>query len=80
MTSRRESVVVTGVLRGEGHQRNCQVRAIKVTNPSAPANPAYTQPEPIDFKDDFPDGNYELLVGEQIFRLVKRGGKYDSLV
>jgi len=80
MTSRRESVVVTGVLRGEGHQRGCQVGAIKVTNPSAPANPAYTRPELIDFEDDFPNGNYELLVGEQSFRLVKRSGKYDWLV
>jgi hypothetical protein len=80
MTSRRESVVVTGVLRGEKHQRTCRVRAMKVTNPSAPANPAYARPEILDLDDDFPDGNYELLVGEQALRLVKRGGKYDWLV
>ena len=53
---------------------------MKVTNPSAPANPAYARPEILDLDDDFPDGNYELLVGEQALRLVKRGGKYDWLV
>jgi hypothetical protein len=41
--------------------------------PSAPAHPAYIQPIVIHDQDnDFPDGNYELMVGEQIFRFVKR--------
>ncbi|HST10899.1 MAG TPA: hypothetical protein VLL05_11025 [Terriglobales bacterium] len=80
MTSLRESVVMPGVLRGEGHQRGCQVRAIKVTTPNAPSSPAYARPDPVDLNDDFPDGEYELIVGEQTFRLVKRDGKYEWLV
>jgi len=55
----------------------CRVSAIKVTNPSAPAHPAYTQPIVIhDPDDDLPDGNYELIVGEQTFQFVKRNGEY----
>jgi hypothetical protein len=53
------------------------VSAVKVTNPAAPAYPAYAQPVVIhDPNDDLPDGNYELIVGEQTFRCVKRNGEY----
>jgi hypothetical protein len=74
----RQAVELQSLLRGEGRERVC--RAIKVTNPSAPAHPAYIQPIIIhDQDDDFPDGNYELMVGEQIFRFVKRNGEYISV-
>jgi hypothetical protein len=56
------------------------VSAVKIPNPSAPAHPAYTQPIVIhDPDDDFPDGDYEVMVGEQIFRFVKRNGEYISI-
>jgi hypothetical protein len=74
--SRREVVVLNAVLRSEGHEKICRVSAVKVTNPSAPAYPAYTLPAGIHSDDDFPDGNYELIIGEQTFRFVKRNGEY----
>ena len=75
--SQRQSVVQQSILRGEGRERVCRVGAVKIPNPSAPAHPAYTQPVVIhDPDDNFPDGNYEVMVGEQIFRFVKRNGEY----
>ena len=41
MTSRRESVVLQGILRGEGHERSCRVRAIKVAMPCEPMASEY---------------------------------------
>jgi hypothetical protein len=52
------------------------VSAVKVTNPSAPAHPAYSQPVIHDQDDEFPNGHYEITIGEQIFRFVKRNGEY----
>ena len=41
MTSRRESVVLQGILRGEGRERSCRVRAIKVAMPCEPMASEY---------------------------------------
>jgi len=77
--SKKELVVVPAVLKGEGKQRPCQVKAVKVTNPLAPDLPGYGRVEILDPEDDFPDGNYELDVDGQTFRRVKRDGKYEGL-
>ncbi len=75
--SQRQAVEQQSLLRGEGRERVCRVSAVKLTNPSSPAHPAYTQPIVIhDADDDFPDGDYEVMVGEQIFRFVKRNREY----
>jgi hypothetical protein len=75
--SLRDAVVRQALLRGQGRERACRVSAIEVTNRSAPAHPAYTQPVVIhDPQDDFPEGDYELIVGEQTFRLLKRNDEY----
>ena len=79
MTSKREIVTVNGALQSNDGKckRVCQVRAVSVTNPSIPGGPAYTQPELVDPDDDFPDGEYEIVLpGGQEFPLVKRDGVY----
>jgi hypothetical protein len=79
--SQRQAVEQQSLLRGEGRERKCRVSAIKVTNPSAPAHPAYTQPIVIhDADDDLPDGDYEVTIGEQTFRFVKRNGEYIGIL
>jgi len=75
--SQRQAVEQQSLLRGEGRERVCRVSAVKIPNPSAPAHPAYTQPIVIhDPDDNFPNGNYELIIGEQTFRFEKRNGQY----
>ncbi len=49
---------------------------MEVTNPSAPAVPAYADITILDPDDDFPDGSYELVIGEQFERILKQNGKY----
>jgi hypothetical protein len=53
------------------------VRAVKVTKPDQPAHPAYADFDIID-SDDFPYGDYELLVVGQTILLAKREGEYVS--
>jgi hypothetical protein len=78
-TSTLEPVRLSATLQGEGRERTCRVSAVKVTNPLAPKLPGYVRVEILDPDDDFPDGNYELDVDGQTFRLVKRDGKYEGL-
>lgn len=78
--SQPEAVVVQSSLRGEGHERALFVSAVKVPNRSSPAHPTYKNPLVIyDRNDDLPDGNYELVLGGQTFRLVKYNGVYTSI-
>jgi hypothetical protein len=79
MTSLKETVQVPGVLRGKGRERDCLVRAQKVTNPGPPADFAYADPVLLDPEDGFPDGDYEVQIGRQIFFPVKRNGEYGRL-
>src|SRR5437762_13938678 len=55
--SQRQAVELQSVLRGEGRERVCRVSAIKVTNPFAPARPAYIQPVIHHQDDEFPVGH-----------------------
>ena len=74
--SQRQAVELQSLLRGKGRERVCRISAIKVTNPSSPAHPTYIQPVIQDQDDEFPNGHYEVTIGEQIFRFVKRNGEY----
>jgi hypothetical protein len=48
-----------------------------LTSPSALSYPAYAAPiKTHDLDDDFPEGNYEIFLEEQTFRLIKRKGQY----
>ena len=79
MGSRREVVFLRGTLRGEDRQRECRLRATKVTMqvdevmPSPPV--AYADLSILD-SDDFPDGNYELAFAGQKELLTKKNGHY----
>ena len=75
MTSRRESVVLQGILRGEGHERSCRVRAIKVAMPCEPMASEYADMDIAD-SDNFPDGSYEVTVAGRTIPLTRREGFY----
>jgi hypothetical protein len=79
MSSRRELVFLRGILRGEGRQRECRIRATKVTMQvdelMSSAAVAYADPSIVD-SDDFPDGNYELTFDGQKELLTKKSGHY----
>jgi len=75
MASRRESVVLQGILRGEGHERSCRVRAIKVAMPCEPMASEYADMDIAD-SDNFPDGSYEVTVACRTIPLTRRDGLY----
>jgi hypothetical protein len=75
MASRRESVVLQGMLRGEGRERSCRVRAIKVAMPCEPMASEYANMDIAD-SDDFPDGSYEVTVAGRTIPLTRRDGFY----
>jgi hypothetical protein len=65
MASRRAAVFIAGILRGESHERQCNVRAIKVTMTTDPMIFEY-----VDLKidgDNFPDGNYEASIAGRTY-------------
>jgi hypothetical protein len=75
MASRRESVVLQGMLRGEGHERPCRVRAVKVAMPCEPMASDYADMGIAD-SDNFPDGSYEVTVAGRTIPLTRRDGFY----
>lgn len=79
MTSKRKFVTVNGALQSNDgkYKRVCEVRAVSVTNPSMPGGPAYTKPELLDADDDFPDGEYKIMLpGGQVFPLIRKDDVY----
>ena len=76
MVSRTIVVKAKVSLRGEGRERLCSVSAVQVPDATSP----YAAPIKIlDPDDNFPDGNYVLILESQPFRIVKRNGKYLSV-
>jgi hypothetical protein len=75
MASHRESVVLQGMLRGEGHERSCRVRAIKLAMPCEPMASEYADMDIAD-SDNFPDGSYEVTVAGRTIPLTRRDGFY----
>src|SRR6266581_6497061 len=63
MAVTKETVSLEAILRGEGHERRCRVKAVRHTTYAdecaAPTCLSYSKCE-IEDADDFPDGNYEL--------------------
>jgi hypothetical protein len=78
MSLDRDMVLRLAFIRGRGCGRFCTVRAIKARD----SNPLslYRCPITVQEKDDFPDGNYELVLGAQAFVLKKRKGHYLPIV
>jgi hypothetical protein len=75
MASKREPVILQGILRGEHRERSCRISAIKVTLGGEPNVFEYTRPEIVD-SDDFPDGDYEVEYHGHKILFRKQGGVY----
>ena len=61
-------VVLDGIIVGQGHRFKCKVRAIKTTLDDSPSSPAaYSDYKVMDSvgMNKLPDGDYEVLVGEE---------------
>lgn len=77
MVSMKEPVRLSGVLKGEGHEANCTVSALKVTMPGGAVS-AYTRHTVTRVETALPDGRYELIVNGQKIFLRHDGGKWIS--
>lgn len=79
MAVTKEIVLVEGVLRGEGHQRKCRLKAVRhvtyADESPTPTCSSYSKCE-IEDADDFPDGNYELEFEGHRVSVAKRAGHY----
>jgi hypothetical protein len=79
MTVCKETVFLNGVLRGEGRERTCRVRATR--NSEFPdesviaASIAYCRCC-VEDVDDFPDGDYELEFDGHKVSLSRKDGQY----
>ena len=75
----KETVLLNGILRGEGRQRTCRVRATR--NSEFPdesviaASFAYCRCC-VEDSDDFPDGDYELEFDGHKVLLSRKDGQY----
>ena len=79
MTVTKETVPLEGALKGEGYERKCCVRATRrftyADECSHPLYVSYSRCE-IEDRDDFPDGDYELIVGGQKMDMTRTEGRY----
>ena len=79
MTVTRETVPLDGRLLGEGCERKCRVRAIRrLTYADECPEPLYVSYSRCEIEDgdEFPDGNYELIVDGHKMPLIKIGSRY----
>ena len=79
MAVTKETVSLEAILRGEGHERRCRVKAVRHTTYAdecaAPTCLSYSRCE-IEDADDFPDGNYELVFDSHRVPVIKTAGRY----
>ena len=67
MASNKELVTLEGVVRGEGYEVSCKIRAVKVSLPGAPGISETADWSMIDTSEPLPDGEYEVLAdGKQV--------------
>jgi hypothetical protein len=76
MSSDTQIVLRLAFIRAQGYERFCTVSAVKTNDPTSPKLTPYRCPIKVQDKDDFPDGDYELVLGAQTFVLKKRKGDY----
>jgi len=79
MTITKETVPIQAVLRGEGRERTCRVRASRrATYPDECNEPMCVSYSccRIEDSDDFPDGFYELFFEDRKVRMRKESGHY----
>ncbi len=75
MAVTKETVSLEAILRGEGHERRCRVKAVRHTTYADPTCLSYSKCE-IEDADDFPDGNYELEFDAHRVPVIKKAGRY----
>jgi hypothetical protein len=79
MTVTKETIALEGVLRGEGRERACVVKALQhatyADECTRPTCLSYSRCV-IEDDDDFPDGEYELEFAKRRVALSKTGGQY----
>jgi len=72
-------VVLNGVIVGQGHHFKCKVRATKTTPDNSPSSPpAYSDYRVMDSvgMNKLPDGDYEVLVGEERIDIRWEDGRF----
>jgi len=72
-------VVLNGLIMGSAHHIECEIRATKTTLdgfPSAP--PAFSDLRIVESAatNKLPDGDYEVLVGDERIRLIREHGTF----
>lgn len=78
MASRTERVSFPGIIRGEGYEASCTVRATKVTHPSG-IDAAYMDYSIENVSKPPPrEGNYEVTAGRETIRVHFRNGQWLS--
>ena len=75
----KEDVSLNGIIVGHGYHIECIIRVTKTTLDSYPsAPPAYSDYRIMDSAviDKLPDGDYEILVGDERLPLRKVNGRF----
>jgi len=74
MTSNREPVTYGGMIRGDGYEARCTVRATRVTHPEGIDSALVDRS--IEWVSAPPprDGVYEITAGGETWRIQSRGG------
>jgi hypothetical protein len=79
MTVTKETVPLQGILKGEGRERACRVKAVRratyADEGMRPCCVSYSRCDIAD-TDDFPDGEYQLTFEKCQVRFIKRAGQY----
>src|SRR3984893_15014471 len=77
MASTRERVSFPGLLRGQGHEASCTVRATKVTLPGT-GHFAYTQYSIENVSKTLPEGEYQLSANGEVSTVRHQNGHWLS--
>jgi hypothetical protein len=79
MAVTKEIVLLEGVLKGEGLERKCRVKAVRHTTyedeGATPTCFSYSRCE-IEDTDDFPNGDYEVEFDAHRVAVTKKEGRY----
>jgi hypothetical protein len=68
-----------GILRGEGHEANCTVRAIEVREPGGGSAVALVRHSVHNVSKPLPDGAFQLFANGQVTHLRHQGDHWLSL-
>ncbi len=75
-TGLRVAIVCWGMLRGEGCERRCLVSVPEGMSRSVPTNHLRRLAVVHGPTDNFPDGDYEVILRQGTLRFLKLNGKY----